>query len=472
MIGGWLQSLQVRLALRVAALYIAAAVVVIVVLMSRAYDTARSLGDQELLLRANDLARYVVVGENGLPRLEMPANLSAIYQPPSGRDIFAIRDADGQMIAAAPPWFGKIVARWPRATSEPVRFDVRLDIEAADFDGLSISRETVIGLVSVSLGRQSAGSAAIYALMRKFIHDTIWAVSILVLAALVVGILGIRGGLKPVRNISEMAAAIGPHAMSVRLPDKGLPSEISPLVTAVNRALDPVEQGFTIQRQFTANAAHELRTPLAIITAALEEIEGDDAFVELKADVARMTRLVEQLLRVARLDAVVLDVTGVADLNEVTRSVVAAMAPWAVARDRTIAFKGFHDPVLVKGNRHAIGDAIRNLVENAVLHSPAWSEVLVRTGPDGRVSVADRGPGIIPADQERIFDRFWRGKGVQSEGAGLGLAIVKEIMNAHGGRVSVENRSPDGAIFTLHFTIVDRENERLSGVSAANKSSL
>src|SRR5262249_4429878 len=156
--------------------------------------------------------------------------------------------------------------------------------------------------------------------------------------------------------------------------------------------------------------------------------------------------LVEQLLRVARLDAVVLDVTGVADLNEAARSVVAAMAPWAVARDRTIAFKGCRDPVLVKGNRQAIGDAIRNLVENSILHSPAWYGVLVGTSPDGRVSVADRGPGISPADQERIFDRFWRGKGVQFEGAGLGLAIVKEIMNAHGGTVSAENSSPHGAI--------------------------
>src|SRR5215831_11880373 len=258
MIGGWLQSLQVRLALRVAALYTVAAVVVIVVLMSRAYDTARSLGDQELLLRAIDLARYVTAGENGLPRLEMPANLSAMYQPPSGRDIFAIRDANGRIIAATPPRFGALVAGWPMTTSGPVRFDVRLDTELGDFDGLSISRETVTGLVSVSVGRSSASAAALYSLMRTFIHDTIWAVSILVLAALVVGIHGIRSGLKPVRNISEMAAAIG---------------------------------------------------PLAIITAALEEIEGDDDFAELKADVARMNRLVEQLLRVARLDAIVLNVT-------------------------------------------------------------------------------------------------------------------------------------------------------------------
>ena len=454
MIRGWPRSLQLRLALRVASLYVVATVIVIVFLWSRAYDTARSLGDQELVRNANDIARYVSVDTNGLPRIDLPLKLGEIYNSALGGNIFAIRDANNRTIAAAPEEFGELVATWPTAPTEPVRFGVRLG--AGGYDGLSIRVETIAGPMSVSVGRSNASAAAAYSLLRKFIHDTIWAVSLLVLAALAIGIVAIRGGLKSVRDVSEMAAAIAPHTMSVRLPDKGLPSEVAPLVNAVNLALDRVEQGFTLQRQFTANAAHELRTPLAIITAALDEMEGDERLVELKADVARMNRLVEQLLRVARLDAVVLDVSGTVDLNEVTSSVVASMAPWASTRQRVIAFKRSETPVYAKGNAHAISDAIRNLIENAVIHAPTKTEVLVAVGPEGTVSVADRGPGIPFAERERIFDRFWRGRGAPIEGAGLGLAIVMEIMRAHGGAVSVADALSGGAIFTLRFPVTGK----------------
>ena len=459
MIQGWPRSLQLRLAFRVAALYIVATVIVIAFLMSRAYDTARSLGDRELAARANDIARYVSVRTNGRPRVDLPPNLSEIYNSKSGGDVFAVRDTDARIITAAPETFGDLVATWPMPTAAPVHFGVEIAPERGWYDGLSILVETAAGPVSVSVGRSNANAAAAYSLLRKFIHDTMWAVSFLVLAALAIGILVIRSGLKPVREISEMAATIAPHTMSVRLPDKGLPSEVAPLVRAVNRALDRVEQGFSVQRQFTANAAHELRTPLAIITAALDEMEDDERVAELKADVARMNRLVEQLLRVARLDAVVLDVTETVDLNELARGVVGSMAPWALTRKRTIGLTGTDAPVRTNGNRHAISDALRNLIENAVVHSPVGTEVSVKVNLEGSVSVADRGPGIAPADRERIFDRFSRGRGAQHEGAGLGLAIVKEIMKAHGGSVPVADNPLGGAVFTLCFPMTHRENE-------------
>src|SRR5262249_27038977 len=143
------------------------------------------------------------------------------------------------------------------------------------------------------------------------------------------------------------------------------------------------------------------------------------------------------------------------DLNEVASSVVATMAPWAIAKKRSVGFVGAKGPSRVQANSAAIADAIRNLVENAVLHSPSGGEVTVTGQPGARVSVADRGCGVPLDDRERIFDRFWRGKWPKTAGAGLGLAIVRETMKAHGGEVVVSENPGGGALFTLAFASID-----------------
>src|SRR5262249_49720242 len=142
---------------------------------------------------------------------------------------------------------------------------------------------------------------------------------------------------------------------------------------------------------------------------------------KLKADVARMNRLVEQLLDVAKLDSVALNVSDTVDLNAVAAAVVSLMAPWTIARQRSLAFAGCNEPAEVRGNPHAIEDALRNLIENAVAHAPLGTEVTVEIDQRRRMSVVDRGPGVPAVHQERIFERFWRGEGSQVEGAGLGL---------------------------------------------------
>jgi signal transduction histidine kinase len=447
-----LPSLQLRLAVRLAALFVVGSAALAGVLLWRAYDTADTLADRELSLRAADLAGYVVPQPDGAARLELPPGLHEAYGATPDADIFAIRDRDGRLIAAQPASFGAIAERWPLATEHAAYFHLPgLPGTAEDYYGLGLSVHSAAGPLSVWVARARGSTALVHSMLEEFVFDVAWVIPLFMLLALAIAVLAIRGALRPIRQVSEVAASIGPGTAAVRLPQSDLPSEIVPLVAAVNRALDRLEQGFTVQRQFTANAAHELRTPLAIVTGALETMQPSAETERLKGDVARMNRLVEQLLSVARLDAIALDVSGEVDLNKVAHETVANLAPWALAQGRTLAFNATERPVLIRGNAFAIDDAIRNLIENAVVHAPTGSEVTVSTHTDGHVEVGDRGPGVREEDRERIFQRFWRGKAAAAHGAGLGLAIVAEIMKAHGGSARVAAGAAGGAVFTLAF---------------------
>jgi signal transduction histidine kinase len=374
-----------------------------------------------------------------------------------------VRDASGRLLAASPPEFGEQVGKWPLAKDDPSYFRLT-NLGSTNYYGLSIELPSQAGPVSVSVARTAGANDLVSSLLREFIFDVAWVSPLFMLATLAIGMLVVRGGLKPVREISRLAAEIGPGSTSIRLPTESLPAEIEPLVHAFNHALERLERGFLVQRQFTADAAHQLRTPLAILTGALDAMQGNGDVSKLKADVARMNRLVEQLLRVARLDAVVLELQTM-DLNETASSVVAMLAPWAIAQKRTLAFVGTDAPVWITGNGNAVEDAIRNLVENGVVHSPPAEELVVTVHGDGRVTVLDHGCGVPVEDRERIFDRFWRGRNRKSDGAGLGLAIVREIMRAHGGSVTVGGNLGSEALFTLAFPLSRAASSRGSARS-------
>jgi len=450
----WLRSLEGNLALRLGLLYLLAMAFAMGALLYQAYDTAGTLNDRDLNLRATDLARYVVLGPEQAPRLELPPRLAAAYETGSS-DLYALRTQEGRVIAASPRSFGEVVSGWPNPSDEASYFRLKaFGPEAQDYYGVSVSVPSVTGPLSVFVARLAEGSLLAHSLLREFMVDAAWLIPLFMVITLATGKYAISGSLKPVRQISELAAAIGPGNTAVRLPQHDLPGELVPLVAAVNRALDRLSQGFAVQREFTANAAHELRTPLTIVTAALDTMPGDGELTKLRSDVARMNRIVEQLLRVARLDAVGLDVSDKVDLNTVTEGVVAAVAPLALAQERAIAFLPANPPVVVRGNAGAIEDAIRNLVENAIAHTPRHSEVCVQVERGGSVRVADEGPGIAPEDRQRVFQRFWRGKGASTRGAGLGLAIVKEIADAHHATLSVDDSpSGQGTIFTIRFLL-------------------
>lgn len=454
-------SLQLQLTLRLGVLFLAATTLAVVALLVQTYRVADSMSQQDLIERAKALGGAVDEAAEGAPVITLPPELASVYTEAGEREAYAVRDAAGKVIAASGTAIRNIVATWPVADDEPRFFRLEaFGAEAEDYYGLDIRLATSAGPLSITVAETGDADALLHSMLSEFLFDIAWIIPVFIAATFLVGVFAIRRGLAPLRQVSALAGTIEPSAMSIRLPTQDLPAEIVPLVGAVNRALERLEQGFALQRRFTADAAHELRTPLAIITGTLDALEGDADLSRLRQDVSRMNRLVDQLLRVARLDSVTLDVSDDVDLRKVAADVVEYMAPLAIERERSIALVGPDRPVRIRGNRHAIEDALRNLVENAIAHTPAHTEVIVELGTDREINVSDHGPGVAEEERKHLFDRFWRGKDSGTAGAGLGLAIVKEIMRAHGGDVSVSSRSSGGgAKFTLRFTARRHERE-------------
>jgi two-component system OmpR family sensor kinase len=234
----------------------------------------------------------------------------------------------------------------------------------------------------------------------------------------------------------------------LRLPDS--PDEVRALLGALNRALDRIEESMLLLRQFTADAAHELRTPLAVMTLAIGQLPDDAARSRLQADAAAMARLVNQLLDLARVDALDAMPAASTSLDAMARAVVAHLLPLAISRGCSIGYVGSGSPV-VMGDSEVLERALRNVIQNAIAHSPAGSAVEVEVGPGPQISVRDHGPGIPPVLREQVVQRFWRADRSSSAGAGLGLAITDAIMRAHGGQLVIDGADGGGARVALRF---------------------
>lgn len=257
-------------------------------------------------------------------------------------------------------------------------------------------------------------------------------------------------GLRPLRQISERAGEIGPATISRRLPLGSTPREITPLVAAFNATLDRLEAGWRVQREFSANAAHELRTPLATLRAQVESLLDQDERQEAIEEFDRLSRLITQLLALAEADSSEDPSQIDFDLVEAARAVTSEMAGAIVASGRSVAFESAHERWDCHGAPSLLEVALRNLLENAFRHTPPGSEVLVSIDALGRLIVADNGPGVPPDFRDRLFDRFSKAD-TQGRGAGLGLSIVDRIMTLHGGDVRLEPIA-SGARFVLDFS--------------------
>jgi len=207
-------------------------------------------------------------------------------------------------------------------------------------------------------------------------------------------------------------------------------------------------------REFASDAAHELRTPLAVFRASLDGLDAGEKTAVLRNEVDRMARLVEQLLALARLDSVTVTSDDKADIHAICVDVAAYLAPMAIKESRDIEVVGAEQPVIVRGNAAALEMAVRNLVENAIKYSSRGTTITIDVSTDGAIRVLDIGLGIPTEFREKAFDRFTR-LDRRGTGLGLGLAIVFRVVEGHGGTVDADENPAGGARFTIRVPLAD-----------------
>jgi signal transduction histidine kinase len=292
------------------------------------------------------------------------------------------------------------------------------------------------------------------------------ALGVLFVASLGVGWVIAGRVLRPIGRITSVAREIQATDLSRRIELPGPEDELKQLADTFDAMLARLDAAFAAQRQFTADASHELRNPLAIIRTnvdvALADPHADPedlrhTIVVVKRASDRMARLVDDLLALARRQEPTLEHEpvdlGVA-VTEASDDFVVPAAARNIVLDRAIA-----PGVVVTGDRDALKRVVANLLENAVRLAPAGSRIRLATGSEGDrawIAVADEGPGIAPEDQAHVFDRFWRADKARSRadgGTGLGLAIVRQIVESHGGEIRLQSKVGVGSSFVIWLPV-------------------
>jgi len=413
-------------------------------------EAANSLHRDALRSQALTIASFLrPTPDGGGVALDIPPEAQPIYSGDYALYAYAVLDSKGNVLFTSRPDDAPLSAPGDPMTNDSF---IRHRSRGTLLIGVNVPRPIGDRLYWIQVGQDLAHRDVIIDdIVASFLPRVAWITFPILLLLLLIDIMIFRRALDPVRAASDTAASIGPTSTDVRLSEQSMPAEIVPLVHAVNQALDRLEAGFQAQREFTADMAHELRTPLAIMRARIDSMEDTPLRRSLETDIVNMTRTVNQVLDIAELEAFVVDGSSRADLQNVCADAVAFMAPLVVDSDKTIGLTGTEAPVWVHGHPEALFRAVRNLIENAIRHTPAGGAIEVDVAADGTVRVLDEGPGVPQAERETIFKRFWRRDRARPESRGLGLAIVTRVATAHGGTISVDDRPGGGAVFTLRL---------------------
>lgn len=305
--------------------------------------------------------------------------------------------------------------------------------------------------VQVFVGEQvESRSAILWAVLRSSLGPMLFAIPLLALAAW----FAVRRGMAPLRLLGRTLAQRTPDALQP-IAVNGAPSEMAPMLDALNGLFRRIAELLESERRFTADAAHELRTPIAGIRAQAQVALGATADRErshaLHATLQgcdRATRLVEQLLTLSRLESEAEHARVTVDAAALARQVVAEVAPLALGKQQVVEVDA-SSPCPVQGDATLLSVLIRNLVDNAMRYSPPRAVVKVAVSNEQgavRLTVEDSGPGMSPADIERIGERFFRVVGSEQDGSGLGWSIARRIAAVHRAAVRVARSDSLGGL--------------------------
>lgn len=416
-----------------------------VVVASGAYD-------RELLDPALAIAQRLSADGDAV-RLDLPvAALEALRVDTADRLYFAVSDR-GRLIA------GQHGLPAPPVTPEdatPVFYDARLGSDTvrvaavlAPLDG----RQVLVQVAETRVKRDR--------LVRQVLISNALPELAFLLAALGVVWFGVARGLAPLEKL-RMEIAARSHRDLRPVSEAQAPEEVRPLVQELNALLARLAGSIDAQQRFVADAAHQLRTPLAALQAQVEAArrgplpaELGPTFDQLLAATRRTAHLARQLLTLAAVDPVAARPFAPAEVDLAT-VVHDGVAEWVARADGKRIDLGFElEPAPVPGEALLLRALAANLIDNALAYTPVGGRVTARTGTRGGapfLEVEDDGPGIPAAERERVFERFYRGKGTAGEGSGLGLAIVREIAHRHGASVAIAAVSGDrGTCLTVRF---------------------
>jgi two-component system sensor histidine kinase QseC len=356
---------------------------------------------------------------------------------------------------------GRLVLRSPQAPTTPIT-ERPSGFESVSIDGkrwrVFAARGAKRDVRVIVAERQDARGSILRAVQRGMLWPLAIALPLLAVAVW----WSVRQGLAPLRELAGALAARDPQAIAPLAMAGDAPSEMRPMLAALNGLFDRIGLLLASERRFTADAAHELRTPIAAIRAqaqaalgATNDAERRQALANTLLGCDRAVHLVEQLLTLSRLESSAPPPDGTADLSAVARRVAGALAGDALARRQELTLQA-ELPVPVRANETLLGVAVRNLLDNALRYSPDGARVRVRVSGHARratLEVDDSGPGMAPADLQRLGERFFRVLGHDPGGSGLGFSIVRRIAEATSASLQASS-SPDlgGLRVTMHWS--------------------